>query len=158
MRILTGLPLISRVRGLCFYAMTGATAIILFLAMIVAHPFVLLFDRYQRKAQHLIAKIWASLTVFPFYRVEFQGVENLPPKDVPAVYVSNHQSFLDIYTVLTLGKSFKFISKRSIFLIPIIGWAMFLLGTIPIRRMDTKSQLVTIVSIEKLCLFFFIFV
>ncbi|CAA6663637.1 unnamed protein product [Spirodela intermedia] len=131
----------SRIRGVCFYAMTAATAIILFLAMMVAHPFVLLFDRYQRKAQHWIAMMWAWLTVFPFYRIDFEGLENLPPNDVPAVYVSNHQSFLDIYTLLTLGKSFKFISKRSVFLFPIIGWAMFLLGTIPIRRMDTKSQM-----------------
>ncbi|RVW96104.1 1-acyl-sn-glycerol-3-phosphate acyltransferase 1, chloroplastic [Vitis vinifera] len=59
----------------------------------------------------------------------------------PAVYVSNHQSFLDIYTLLTLGRSFKFISKTGIFLFPIIGWAMFMMGTIPLKRMDSRSQL-----------------
>ena len=73
---------------------------------------------------------------------KFEGLENLPPPDTPAVYVSNHQSFLDIYTLLTLGRSFKFISKTGIFLFPIIGWAMFLLGIIPLKRMDSRSQLV----------------
>ncbi|XP_078446941.1 phospholipid/glycerol acyltransferase family protein isoform X2 [Wolffia australiana] len=136
-----GFPWISRVRAICFYLMTGITAIFLFMAMILAHPFVLLCDRHQRKAHHWIAKTWAWLTILPFYSVEFQGLENLPPDNVAAVYVSNHQSFLDIYTLLTLGKSFKFISKRSIFLFPVIGWAMFLLGIIPIRRMDTRSQM-----------------
>ncbi|XP_058085807.1 1-acyl-sn-glycerol-3-phosphate acyltransferase BAT2, chloroplastic-like isoform X2 [Magnolia sinica] len=96
---------------------------------------------YPLAAHHVIAKIWASLTVAPFFKVEFEGLENLPPSDSPAVYVSNHQSFLDIYTVLILGRSFKFISKTDIFIIPIIGWAMFLMGLIPLRRMDSRSQL-----------------
>ncbi|KAL1289856.1 1-acyl-sn-glycerol-3-phosphate acyltransferase 1, chloroplastic isoform X2 [Arachis ipaensis] len=39
------------------------------------------------------------------------------------------------------GRSFKFISKTGIFLFPIIGWAMFLLGTIPLKRMDSRSQM-----------------
>lgn len=133
---------LAKVRGVCFYAVTAIAAIILFPLMLVAHPFVLLLDRYQRKAQHFIAKIWSTLTVALFVRIEVQGLENLPPPDTPAVYVSNHQSFLDIYTLLTMGRSFKFISKTSIFLYPIIGWAMYLLGTIPLKRMDSRSQLV----------------
>nr|GMC58388.1 1-acyl-sn-glycerol-3-phosphate acyltransferase 1, chloroplastic [Ipomoea batatas] len=113
----------------------------LFVLMLAAHPFVLCFDRYRRKIHHLVAMVWATLTVSPFYKIEVKGLENLPPDDTPAVFVSNHQSFLDIYTLLTLGRSFKFISKTAIFLFPIIGWAMYLMGTIPLRRMDTRSQL-----------------
>ncbi|KAL4333359.1 hypothetical protein GQ457_07G044330 [Hibiscus cannabinus] len=109
--------------------------------MIVAHPFVLLFDRYRRKAQHFIAKLWASATVAPFFKIEYEGLENLPSHDAPAVYVSNHQSFLDIYTLLTLGRSYKFISKTGVFLFPIIGWAMSMMGIIPLKRMDSRSQL-----------------
>ncbi|ERN08113.1 hypothetical protein AMTRI_Chr09g37240 [Amborella trichopoda] len=130
-----------KVRGIFFYTITGIVAITLFLVMLVVHPFVYLFDRHRRSAHHLIAKIWASLTVFPFCKVEFEGLENLPPNNVPAIYVSNHQSFLDIFTLLILGRSFKFISKTSIFLIPVVGWAMFLKGDIPLRRMDNRSQL-----------------
>ncbi|KDP38685.1 hypothetical protein JCGZ_04038 [Jatropha curcas] len=131
----------SKVRGICFYAVTAITAIFLFVLMLMQHPFVLLLDRYQRKAQFFIAKIWARLTVAPFLKIKYEGLENLPSSDVPAVYVSNHQSFLDIYTLLTLGRSFKFISKTAIFLFPIIGWAMFMLGVIPLKRMDSRSQL-----------------
>ncbi|XP_007011912.2 PREDICTED: 1-acyl-sn-glycerol-3-phosphate acyltransferase 1, chloroplastic [Theobroma cacao] len=131
----------SKVRGVCFYAVTAIAAILLIWFMLVLHPFVLLFDRYRRKAQHFIAKLWAMATVAPFFKIEFEGLENLPPQDVPAVYVSNHQSFLDIYTLLTLGRSFKFISKTGIFLYPIIGWAMSMMGLIPLKRMDSRSQL-----------------
>ncbi|KAK4431870.1 1-acyl-sn-glycerol-3-phosphate acyltransferase BAT2, chloroplastic [Sesamum alatum] len=131
----------SKVRGICFYAVTACAAIILFVPMLLEHPFVLMFDRYRRQAHYLVAKTWAYLTVAPFVKIEYEGLENLPPTDTPAVYVANHQSFLDIYTLLTLGRSFKFISKTSVFLYPIIGWAMFLLGVIPLKRMDSRSQM-----------------
>ncbi|KAL2920420.1 1-acyl-sn-glycerol-3-phosphate acyltransferase 1 chloroplastic [Bienertia sinuspersici] len=130
-----------KARGVCFYAVTATVAIFIFVMMVVSHPFVLLFDRYQRSAQHFFANMWATLTINPFFNVEIEGLDHLPQPDTPAVYVSNHQSFLDIYTLLTLGRSFKFISKTSIFLYPIIGWAMYLMGVIPLKRMDSRSQL-----------------
>ncbi|KAF2310397.1 hypothetical protein GH714_009064 [Hevea brasiliensis] len=108
--------------------------------MLVQHPFVLLLDRYQRKAHYFIAKIWASLSVTPFLRIKFEGLDNLPSPDTPAVYVSNHQSFLDIYTLLTLGKPLGLKQDWDI-LFPIIGWAMFMMGVIPLKRMDSRSQL-----------------
>lgn len=138
---LSGLELSSKVRAICFYSVTAFSSIFLFVVMLVQHPFVLLFDRCRRNAHHLVARTWATLTITPFYNVEFEGLENLPSPDTPAVYVSNHQSFLDIYTLLTLGRNFKFISKTAIFLFPIIGWAMYLMGLIPLRRMDSRSQL-----------------
>ncbi|KAA8522863.1 hypothetical protein F0562_009286 [Nyssa sinensis] len=138
---LSELQLGSKIRGVCFYVVSAFVAIFLFVLMLVVHPFVLLLDRYRRKVHHLIAKIWALLTVTPFFKIEFEGLENLPAPDTPAVYVSNHQSFLDIYTLLTLGRCFKFISKTGIFLIPVIGWAMVFLGVIPLKRMDSRSQL-----------------
>lgn len=134
----------SNVRGICFYTVTAFSAIFLIVLMLAMHPFVLLLDRHRRKAHHFIAKIWATLTVIPFYKVTFEGLENLPSPDTPAVYVSNHQSYLDIYTLLILGRSFKFISKTAIFLIPVVGWAMYLMGTIPLKRMDSRSQLETL--------------
>lgn len=138
----------SKFRGICFYIVTSLAAITLFMPMVIQHPFVLMFDRYRRKAQYLIAKAWAYLTVAPFFKIEYEGLENLPQTDTPAMYVSNHQSFLDIHTLLTLGISFKFISKTSIFLYPIIGWAMFLMGVIPLKRTDSRSQLVCDTSLD----------
>ena len=34
----------------------------------------------------------------------------------------------DIYSLFHLDRPFKFISKTSIFMIPIVGWSMFLTG------------------------------
>lgn len=35
----------------------------------------------------------------------------------------------------------QFISKTSNFLIPIIGWSMYLTGHVPLKRMDRRSQM-----------------
>lgn len=91
--------------------------------------------------------MWANVTTSLFYKTEIEGWENLPAADEGAVYVANHQSFLDIYTLFQLGRPFKFISKTSNFLIPIIGWSMYLTGHIPLKRMDKRSQLVSSFSI-----------
>ncbi|KAM1478449.1 hypothetical protein ACFX2I_025872 [Malus domestica] len=133
--------MVSKLRGIGFCAVTAFNAIYLFVLMLILHPLVLLLDRYKRKAHIFIAKVWATTTVTPFVRIKYEGLENLPSPDTPAVYVSNHQSFLDIYILFTIGRPFKFISKTSIFLYPVIGWAMFLMGVIPLKRMDSKSQL-----------------
>jgi 1-acyl-sn-glycerol-3-phosphate acyltransferase len=39
------------------------------------------------------------------------GRENIPPVTTPAVYVANHASYLDIYSLFHLRRPFKFISK-----------------------------------------------
>lgn len=132
----------SRLRGICFCLVAGVSAILLIVLMIIGHPFVLLFDRYRRKFHHFVAKLWASISIYPFYKTDIQGLENLPSSDTPCVYVSNHQSFLDIYTLLSLGQSYKFISKTGIFVIPVIGWAMSMMGVVPLKRMDPRSQVV----------------
>ncbi|KAL0334078.1 UNVERIFIED_CONTAM: 1-acyl-sn-glycerol-3-phosphate acyltransferase BAT2, chloroplastic [Sesamum angustifolium] len=59
----------SKVRGICFYAVTACAAIILFVPMLLEHPFVLMFDRYRRQAHYLVAKTWAFLTVAPLSRL-----------------------------------------------------------------------------------------
>lgn len=69
------------------------------------------------------------------------NASNIPPVEQPAVYVANHLSFLDIFSLFHLARPFKFISKTSNFFIPIIGWSMFLTGHIMINRTDKKSQI-----------------
>ena len=56
--------------------------------------------------------IWAVISTGLFFKVEVIGKENLPPADTGAVYVANHASYLDIYSLFHL-RQFKFISKVS---------------------------------------------
>eukprot|EP00891_Asterochloris_glomerata_P006714 jgi/Astpho2/6714/Aster-06735 len=136
-----GSAILAQLKGLMFYLWTLILAIPLFVTMLIMSPFVLLLDKHRRAAQHFVNNWWAKATTTPFFRIQVEGAENLPADSEAAVYVSNHQSFLDIFSLFHLSRSFKFVSKTSIFFIPIVGWSMFLTGHIKLNRMDKKSQL-----------------
>jgi len=132
---------LAKVRAVLFFAWTLATAVPLFVVMLAIFPVVRLTDRYQRTGEHLVNNVWAVLSTLPFFPVEIRGRENLPPKSQPVMFVANHQSFMDIYSLFHLWRFFKFVSKTSNFLIPIIGWSMFLTGHIGLKRTDKRSQI-----------------
>ncbi len=67
-------------------------------------------------------------------RVAYEGLENVP-RDRPCVFISNHQSIVDIWALAPVLPTWtRFVAKRSLFRIPIFGWAMALGGFIPIDR------------------------
>lgn len=56
--------------------------------------------------------------------VQVTGYENIPT-DGPCVYISNHFSFADIWVLFsTLPDSLRFISKKELFKVPLLGLAM----------------------------------
>jgi len=133
---------IAKFRAACFYLLTGALSLPLFVVMLVVAPFVLLTDYYRRAGEHFVNAFWAKASTAPLFHTEVSGIENLPGSREPCVYVANHQSYLDIYTLLaSLPRPFKFVSKTSNFLIPIVGWSMFLTGHVGLDRMDRRSQI-----------------
>lgn len=129
----------AKLRGFGFYLWTILLAIPLFVTMLVMAPFVLLFDKARRLWQHKVNNLWACASTSPWYSVKMEGLENLPAETTTAVYVANHQSFLDIFSLFHLGRPFKFVSKTSNFLIPIVGWSMFLTGHVMLNREDKRS-------------------
>ncbi|KAI8468957.1 MAG: hypothetical protein J3K34DRAFT_425405 [Monoraphidium minutum] len=133
--------LLANVRALCFALWTFTLAVPLFTVMVIMSPVVMLTDKIRRLAQHFVNNLWAIASTAPFYRVTIKGAENLPPSSSPAVYIANHQSFMDIYSLFHLQRPFKFISKTSNFLIPIVGWSMFMTGHVMLNRVDRRSQL-----------------
>jgi 1-acyl-sn-glycerol-3-phosphate acyltransferase len=72
-----------------------------------------------------------------------EGLENI--KKPPYVFMCNHQSALDIYTLLAfLLLSFKWVAKRQLFKIPFIGWSMNRAGYISIDREKPREALKSI--------------
>lgn len=65
---------------------------------------------------------------------------DLIPRGRPVMYVSNHSSMFDIWTLFaTLPGSVRFVAKRELFRIPLLGRAMLAAGHIPIDRTARKS-------------------
>lgn len=98
-----------------------------------------------------LANRWGDFTVFWWtsvlcwlWRVEFEvdGLENVDPKGT-YVLASNHRSHLDPLACLHVLKEklrFGFIMKRSLSLIPIFGWFIWMNGYVPIDRRSAKRK------------------
>ncbi len=71
--------------------------------------------------------------------LEVVGTENLP-KGHPAVYVSNHQSWFDIFALAsTLPGQIRFVAKKELAKIPFLGRAMRSAGHIFIDRQNRQA-------------------
>jgi 1-acyl-sn-glycerol-3-phosphate acyltransferase len=76
-------------------------------------------------------------------KVEVKGAENIN-RDLPCIYMSNHQSYFDIFTLLAgLPADFKFIMKRSLMRIPLLGATMRRAGYLSVDRRDRKSAIIS---------------
>ncbi len=61
------------------------------------------------------------------------------PLDEPGVIVSNHRSDADVFLCACLPWDMKFLSKDSLYNLPVMGWAMRMAGDIGVVRGDRES-------------------
>ncbi|MBN1210750.1 MAG: 1-acyl-sn-glycerol-3-phosphate acyltransferase [Myxococcaceae bacterium] len=94
----------------------------------------------DRALLHAFVCRWCHLLylrAWPGWRVRVEGRERLPPG--PAVLVCNHQSAADILAAMGLFHPFKFVSKASLFRLPLVGWMMRLMRYVPVERGQVRS-------------------
>ncbi|OPX40766.1 MAG: hypothetical protein B1H13_05740 [Desulfobacteraceae bacterium 4484_190.3] len=84
---------------------------------------------------HKVASLWGkTLLRITGVKVEITGEENIPV-NTPLVFMANHQSNFDILALLAnIQVQFRWLSKKEIFYIPIMGHAMKRAGYISIDR------------------------
>ena len=92
------------------------------------------FDRNQRLLHGFVCRACHGfLHLNPLWRVTVQGREHIPRG--PAVLVTNHQSMIDILATMGLfRRPFKYVSKASLFELPLVGWAMRMLHYVRLER------------------------
>lgn len=81
----------------------------------------------------------AAVKLIPVWKFETEGVMISDPRR-PYVAVANHESFADIFLISHLPWEMKWLSKESIFRIPVMGWMMRMAGDIAVRRRDRNSR------------------
>ncbi len=88
------------------------------------------------------ARPWAKAILFMCnVKVKIEGLD-LIDRTGPMVYMANHQSYFDIFTLLAgLPVDFKFILKAELMRIPFLGTAMKRAGYISINRSDHRKAL-----------------
>lgn len=103
------------------------------------------FDGDGRLIHRWAAVPWAKTILFICgVKLEVRGVENIN-SDIPRIYMSNHQSYFDIFALLVgLPVDFKFIMKKELMRIPILGTAMRRAGYISLDREDNRKAIVSV--------------
>ncbi|MBQ5737066.1 MAG: 1-acyl-sn-glycerol-3-phosphate acyltransferase [Alistipes sp.] len=119
--------------------MVAATVLFVasFIALVVCYP----FDK-KRVVVHTLSK-WITDVVFGlpiFMKREVIGLENIDPRKA-YVMVLNHNSMVDIISIYNLPLIFKWVSKKEVYRIPIVGQLLFAHGDIVINRASAKEAM-----------------
>lgn len=91
-------------------------------------------------AVSFVARWWArGLLAAGGVRVEVEMDPAVEPR-TGYVVMANHQSYFDVAAMLAvLPGTYRFVAKRSLFLIPIFGWALWAGGFISVDRHDRSK-------------------
>lgn len=96
------------------------------------------FDPQRNVLHAVICRIcFQYLRIWPGWRIRVEGRENIPSG--ACVLVANHQSVADIFAAMGLFRRFKFVSKASLFQVPLLGWTMTLLKYVRVERGSPRS-------------------
>jgi 1-acyl-sn-glycerol-3-phosphate acyltransferase len=94
-------------------------------------------DRYRLGRLFRDSAVLAA-RINPFWKFRVRDDVHPDPRR-PYVFVANHSSFADVFLLALLPWEMKWLSKRSIMRIPLLGWQMRMAGDVPITRGDKES-------------------
>lgn len=84
-------------------------------------------------------RYWSRIALWAAgVKLVFHNEERMRRAD-PCVFVSNHVSWYDIFTLLAILPRYRFVAKAELFKIPLFGPAARRAGTIPIHRENRKA-------------------
>ena len=123
------------IRTLSVWLIGLPVTIFIFILVIIS----LAFDR-SGNSIHSIGALWSRILLFlSGVTVEIKGAENLL-QDRPQILASNHRGAFDILALQGfIPIQFRWVAKKSLFKIPIIGWSMSLAGYVSIDREKAGS-------------------
>lgn len=117
-----------------------------FLLFILTRP----FDS-KSHVIHFMSKMWSGWLIYGNVGcyMKIEGQENIE-KGKTYVIIANHNTLYDIPMMHFLNINFRWVSKREVLKIPIIGLVLLMQRSITIRRGDAASARQMLVKGEKL--------
>lgn len=108
--------------------------IILYFAMLLFTILLYPFDK-KRAVVHAQCFWWSDLLIAlnPYWKVQVSGLDNID-KNRTYIIIANHQSLADIVLAYQIKMQFKWVSKKSLFKIPFIGWSLALAKHVKLER------------------------
>jgi 1-acyl-sn-glycerol-3-phosphate acyltransferase len=127
--------------NLLFWPYLLVTVAILFFPALFLFLVTFAWDRHLW-ILHRYTSVWASHYVVraPLVPFKLEGAEHYE-RGGTYVFVSNHQSMVDILAVFATGFDYKWVSKVENFYAPFIGWAMVLNRYVALKRGHLPSIL-----------------
>ena len=110
-----------------------------FIVVALVYAVTFPFDRYNRLPNRVVKGLaWAMMKLNPGWSWEIKGAD---PQKIsrPTIVVANHQSFLDLPLLYLLPWTMKWVAKKNLFRIPVLGWIIFMTGQIAIDRRSMRS-------------------
>ncbi len=93
----------------------------------------------------IVQKIWSPVLLWAGgAKLEVQGLEHVDPRR-PTIYVSNHQSTIDIPTLfIALPVDFRFVAKKALKYVPFLGWYMSLARFVFVDRGNSREAIASL--------------
>jgi len=131
-------PIVLAIYNTLYWPYLFGTCAILFFPALVIYLFTLSDKKQRVLASYTSA--WGAhyLAWAPLAGTTVDGREHAP-LDRACVYVSNHQSMVDILAVFGTRIPFKWVSKVENFYAPFLGWNMWLNGYVALKRKHLPS-------------------
>ncbi|MGM0589413.1 MAG: lysophospholipid acyltransferase family protein [Bacteroidota bacterium] len=108
--------------------------IVFLFPILIAFLLTFPFDPLRRWPNRMLKGLaYTFLYAIPGWHIDIQGTEHYQ-KEEPAICISNHQSFFDLPLFYLLPWTMRWVAKKSLFYIPILGWIIYLTGHIAIDR------------------------
>jgi 1-acyl-sn-glycerol-3-phosphate acyltransferase len=97
------------------------------------------------KAQAAVARVWAKVVlVASGVQVKVEGLRHIDPNG-SYIFIANHTSYMDTPVVLAnISVQFRFLAKRGLFQIPLLGTHLTRAGHIPVPREDPRAAVKTL--------------
>lgn len=126
--------------------------LLLTIASVITFPLSRLIGLFDRHARDVFCLGFVKLAMksFIFYagaKVKYIGLENLPPKGKPVVYIGNHRGFYDIVALYAVVPDLTgFVAKEEMRKWPLIGWWMSSVYCLFLNRKNKREGLKTIMQ------------
>jgi len=116
------------------------------LVLLITYPF-----QKSRKCVHWMSRLLVNIyfSIPPMWKRDVVGLENID-KDKSYIIVSNHRAMVDIPALYAIPLNFRWVSKREVFAIPILGRFLMVHGDICINRNKASEAMGQLLNDGKL--------
>lgn len=132
--------------------LVGLAAVFIAICTLFVFPISRLVGLFNRRGQDVISLRFVQFAmrlckVLCGAKIEYIGLENLPPKGKSVVYISNHRGFFDIIATYPIFPDLTgFVAKEEMRKWPLIGWWMTSVYCLFLNRKDRRKGIATILE------------